>query len=258
MAQEPDNRPLFGSLVISDPAKPHRSRAMPYSLVAHAVAVALVILVPILWPSDPPEQSNPIHALLYDPPPPPPAPLPKGSSLVKKSETVKPTTPERKPDPEKFTAPDEHPRETELKPEDKAPEHEQAGSETGSDIGTPDGMEGGTEGGQVGGVPGGVLGGVVGGTGDVVGDYDQQPRLISQAKPVYPHDAFTKKLEGTVEVGFIIDVDGRVRRAWIVKSIPALDSAAIQAVRQWVFAPALKGGRPVATQHVAPVKFRIY
>ena len=38
----------------------------------------------------------------------------------------------------------------------------------------------------------------------------------------------------------------------------ALDAAAIQTVRQWVFSPAIKGGRPVATIAQAPVSFRIY
>ena len=42
------------------------------------------------------------------------------------------------------------------------------------------------------------------------------------------------------------------------RSIPQLDAAAIQTVRQWIFSPAIKGGRPVATIAQAPVSFRIY
>jgi outer membrane biosynthesis protein TonB len=37
-----------------------------------------------------------------------------------------------------------------------------------------------------------------------------------------------------------------------------LDEAAVDAVRQWVFAPAEKGGRPVAVIVMAPVNFRIF
>jgi outer membrane biosynthesis protein TonB len=39
--------------------------------------------------------------------------------------------------------------------------------------------------------------------------------------------------------------------------VPLLDAAAVAAVRQWVFAPALRKGRPVATLAIAPVAFRI-
>lgn len=46
--------------------------------------------------------------------------------------------------------------------------------------------------------------------------------------------------------------------AAVVHSIPPLDAAALVAVRQWVFAPARKGGRPVESYASAPVKFSIY
>lgn len=243
---------------MSDPPRRQKLRAAHLSFAIHALLIAAFVLVPVLWPSPLPEHPDAIRALLYDPPPPPPPPLPKGSALAKKLESARPVTPEAKPDPEKLITPDERPKEEELKPEAKVPEAEQAGVESGSELGTPEGMEGGIEGGQVGGVPGGVLGGVIGGTGDVVADYDEVPKIIHKTTPVYPADAFIKKIEGVVRVAFIIDVDGRVRRAWVAKSVPALDAAAVQTIRQWVFTPALKGGRPVATQHVAPVAFRIY
>jgi protein TonB len=135
------------------------------------------------------------------------------------------------------------------------------GDPAGSDAGVPEGMEGGVEGGMVGGVPGGVIGGVIGGTGDIpapVMDYDQPPRVIRQVKPVYPQDAFVKKIEGTVLVEILIGADGRIARARVVRSVPQLDAAALAAVRQWVFAPGLKNGRPVATLAQAPITFRIY
>jgi protein TonB len=122
-------------------------------------------------------------------------------------------------------------------------------------------MEEGVEGGVVGGVPGGVIGGVIGGTGTgpvPVYNVDRPPRLLRQVKPTYPPDAFTKKIEGTVVVEILIDDTGRVARARVLQSIPLLDAAALEAVRQWVFAPAIKGGRPVATIALAPVSFRIY
>lgn len=257
MALEQDDRPLFGKFV-SDPPIRKKLRVIHASIAVHVIAAVAVFLVPVFLPGELPETRDAIRALLYDPPPPPPPPLPTGSPLVKQAQEVKPTTPEQKPDPEKLTAPDETPKEAEIKPEAKVPEDQQAGVADGSDLGTLDGMEGGEDGGEVGGIPGGVLGGILGGTGDVVADYDQPPRPITMGRPVYPHDAFIKKVEGTVHVEYVIDVDGRVRRARVVKSVPVLDAAALAAARQWVFHPALKHGKPVATKHVSPISFRIF
>ena len=65
-------------------------------------------------------------------------------------------------------------------------------------------------------------------------------------------------MEGTVLVEFVIDAGGRVVTARIVQSIPLLDAAALEAVREWIFAPAFRHGEPVATVAQAPVAFRIY
>jgi periplasmic protein TonB len=250
---------LFTGLVASNPRKPPRSLIMPASLVGHAIAIAVLILFPVLWPSALPEERDRIIGLIYNPPPPPPPPLPKGAALLEKQQPSKPVTPETKPEKPEFTAKIDVPKETPLKPEARDPDTEQAGSATGSDLGVPEGMEEGVEGGVVGGTPGGVLGGVIGGTGDgPVLDYDQPPRVLKQTKPVYPQEAFVKKIEGVVELEVIIDSTGRVRVQRIVHSVPALDEAAMQTVRQWVFSPAVKQGRPVSTLARIPVTFRIY
>lgn len=215
------------------------------------------MLVPILWPAELPERHDYVRALLYDPPPPPPPPLPRGSGLSPRPVTRAVTA--RQP---ASTAPVESPmRVPPLEPETQLPEAEQSGSADGSDLGIPEGMEGGVEGGVVGGVPGGVLGGVLGGTGDVlapVKDYDKPPRLIRQVKPTYPREAFAKKIEGVVIVELLIDANGRIAGARVTQSVPLLDEAALVSVRQWLFEPAVKQGRPVATLAYAPISFRIY
>jgi protein TonB len=254
-----DDEPIFTSLIASAPSPSRVWRGgARYSLPVHLVALALIILVPLFWPEAMPEQPDYIRALIYNPPPPPPPPLPKGSALVQKQERAQPTTPDPTPH-DKFTAPQEKPTEDPIKPENKIAENLQVGSETGSETGVPEGMEGGVEGGVVGGVPGGVLGGVIGGTGDgPVMDWDQPPRAIKQVKPIYPQDAFIKKIEGTVIVEVLIDSTGRVARTRVIQSVPALDAAALQTVNQWVFAPAVKRGRPVPTIVHVPVTFRIF
>jgi protein TonB len=230
------------------------------SLAAHAIALAAIILVPIFMPEELPEQGE-RRVVFFDPPPPPPPPMQKGSSL--RPEPVKPEPPQKvveKPKPD-FVAPIEtpQPQEKPLEPEKGVKPDEQFGSETGSDTGDALGMEGGVEGGVVGGVPGGVLGGVLGGTGTgPVMDYDSPPRPIKSPRPQYPQEAFIKKVEGTVLVEILIDSEGRVARARVVQSVPLLDAAALQTVYQWVFMPAMKHGRPVATLAHIPVAFRIY
>jgi protein TonB len=249
---------LFKELVVSDPGRVRKTGVSWYaSVIGHTVGILLIVLIPILWPTASPTHPDYIRALIYNPPPPPPPPLPKGSAMLEKQEPAKPVTPDPEPETPKFTA--EIPREEELRHEARDKETEQAGSPNGSDIGVPEGMDIGVEGGVVGGVPGGVLGGVIGGTGDgVVMDYDQGPRPIKITQPKYPPEAFVKKIEGTVEVEILIDFTGRVSKARIVRSIPALDQAALDTVKQWVFMPAVKHGRPVATVASAPVTFRIF
>ena len=240
------------------------SRRRPFgavtSLAVHVVFILALILVPIFWPEAPPDQADLIRLLIYNPPPPPPPPLPKGTSLVRKAEPAKPVTEETPKKEPKFTANIEVPKqEEEIHPEDKAKANEQFGSEHGSDLGVAEGMDEGVEGGVVGGVPGGVLGGCVGCTGDgPVTDYDQAPRPIKITRPQYPQDAFIKKIEGKVVLEILIDSTGHVVKARVVQSVPMLDQAAVQTVYQWVFSPAMKKGRPVATIALAPVDFRIF
>jgi periplasmic protein TonB len=256
-----DDDEIFKSLVVTNP--PPRSRrariTMRASAIVHVILVAVLVLVPLLLPAPPPPRPDYIRALIYDPPPPPPPPLPKGSALVQKQEPARPTTPDPNAEKPKFVTPETPTHVPDLKPEARVKESEQAGSPTGSDFGVPEGMEGGVEGGVVGGTLGGVLGGVLGGTGtSPVMDYDQPPRPIKMVKPQYPQDAFVKKIEGVVEVEILIDSTGRVIQARVVRSIAQLDAAALQTVYQWIFSPAVKHGRPVATVARAPVTFRIF
>ncbi len=253
------DEPIFKSLVVTNPKKVKGWWGMG-SFAFHTIVITAMILVPLYWGDDAPDRTNLINVLIYNPPPPPPPPLLKGSESAKPTKTPpQPVTPDPHPVKPEFTAPVEVPKETPLKPEAKLPESEQAGSATGSDFGDANGMEEGVEGGVVGGVPGGVLGGCLGCTGDgPVQDYDQPPKPIKITRPQYPQEAFVKKIEGTVVVEILIDANGRVYPRRILTSIPALDAAAVETVKQWVFSPAIKKGRPVATVAHAPVGFRIF
>jgi len=251
---------IFQSLVASSPARSPYSRVLHVSVLVHVLIGAALVLVPVFWPEAMPDVDY-VRILVYNPPPPPPPPLPKGNPMRQETEKrPEPASETPRPKPDDFVAPVEIPRDrlTQVA-QNTIPAENQFGSEAGDETGVPEGMEGGVVGGTVGGTVGGVIGGVLGGTGDIpVTNVDQQPRLLRQVKPVYPQDAFIKKVEGTVVLEIYIDSTGRVVRARILQSIPSLDQAAIACVMQWVFAPAIKGGRPVLTLAQAPVTFRIY
>jgi TonB family protein len=76
--------------------------------------------------------------------------------------------------------------------------------------------------------------------------------------PEYPGVARDAKVEGTVMVSALVGADGTVKDAKVQTSIPMLDSAALDAVRQWTFMPATDAaGTPVEARVVVPVKFKL-
>jgi TonB family protein len=84
---------------------------------------------------------------------------------------------------------------------------------------------------------------------------EELPVAINRASPRLPEEARRQGVEGTVMVEAHILRDGSVGDVRVVKSVPLLDEAAIDCVRQWEFKPALNGGKPVATWVSVPVRF---
>lgn len=78
-------------------------------------------------------------------------------------------------------------------------------------------------------------------------------------KVSYPESAKADGVEGKVFVEFTISEDGSVTNARVKESLhPALDSAAVAAAMSMpAWAPATKGGTPVATTITLPVMFRL-
>ena len=65
-------------------------------------------------------------------------------------------------------------------------------------------------------------------------------------------------VRGEVPVGaVIIGPDGAVRDAKVLRSIPLLDQAALDAVKQWVFTPTLLNGVPVPVIMTVTVQFTL-
>jgi TonB family protein len=85
----------------------------------------------------------------------------------------------------------------------------------------------------------------------------EPPQVIKRVDPVYPEDARKAGIEGSVILYVTTDEEGRVVNVKVLKSIPALDKAAIDAVRQWVYEPYLSDGIPKPISFSITVQFRL-
>ena len=91
-----------------------------------------------------------------------------------------------------------------------------------------------------------------------IGEYvyiDELPEATVRVPPTYPDIAREANVTGVVMLQALVGRDGRVKDTKIVKSIPMLDAAAVDAARQWIFNPAKAAGKPVAVWVAVPVKF---
>ena len=76
--------------------------------------------------------------------------------------------------------------------------------------------------------------------------YDEPPKLLSSPDPEYTEDARRHHIAGSVQVKVHITTDGKVNEAVLLHGVGyGLDEAAIKAVKQYIFRPALKNGKPV-------------
>ena len=88
-----------------------------------------------------------------------------------------------------------------------------------------------------------------------VGGKIQPPTKIKDVKPVYPAIAQSARISGVVTVEATIGPDGKVIAAKVVRSVPMLDQAALDAVQQWEYTPALLNGQPVPVVVTATINF---
>lgn len=87
--------------------------------------------------------------------------------------------------------------------------------------------------------------------------FDVPPVVVTQIRPVYPEIARQSELEGTVFVEIGVDEFGSVAWAEIVRGVPGLNEAALEAVRAWKFEPARQGDLPVRVRIVVPIRFTL-
>jgi protein TonB len=90
-----------------------------------------------------------------------------------------------------------------------------------------------------------------------VADLPVAPRKTADARPIYPDVARMARIEGTVVMEAVLDPSGRVTQLHVIKSVPMLDQAALDAVRQWRYTPSVYGGRPVSVLMTITVRFTL-
>jgi len=83
------------------------------------------------------------------------------------------------------------------------------------------------------------------------------PRRTVFVAPVYPPAARAARVEGTVVIDAVIDVNGLVRDVTVLTSIPLLDRAALEAVQQWRYTPTRLNGEAIAVRMTVSVRFSL-
>lgn len=120
-----------------------------------------------------------------------------------------------------------------------------SGSGTGSGEGQGAGIGPGT-GGGTGGGPYGPGAGI------------EPPRVLTEVRPTYTDEARRRAVQGAVSLEVVVTSSGRVGNVRVLRGLGAgLDQKAIDAVRQWRFAPAKRQGVPVDVVVQVSVEFSL-
>lgn len=96
-----------------------------------------------------------------------------------------------------------------------------------------------------------------------MGDFiavEKNPVPIKKVDPVYPAMALSTGLSGTVVLRILVYKDGSVKDVQVVKSSGSsvgFEEAAVKAVSQWVFKPAIQNQKPISVWMNWPVVFDI-
>ncbi len=81
------------------------------------------------------------------------------------------------------------------------------------------------------------------------------PKCIHEPAPEYPDKARRKRVQGTVVLEGTVDAEGKVKGIEVVRSVPELDQAAIDAVQTWKYEPATVDGVPTPMVTTITVNF---
>jgi periplasmic protein TonB len=80
-------------------------------------------------------------------------------------------------------------------------------------------------------------------------------RMVKAARPVYPPDAMRRFITGDVRINAEVEASGQVGKVTVISGPAALRDAAVEAMKQYEYEPATRGGKAVASQVTVTIKF---
>ena len=89
-----------------------------------------------------------------------------------------------------------------------------------------------------------------------VGGAAQRAELIRSLAPPYPEAAMLHQISGDVVIDATIDTKGNVRDARVISGPMLLRTAALRAVAQWKYKPAILNGKPTEAHESITIRFR--
>jgi len=230
--------------------------SLPLAVALHLVVLSSFVFAQY-WSVDSVPEPQVIEAFQVALPPPPPPAGPRGTTAPQPVHHSTPTAiPDRPARPTQPTVESDRPAPPPAPADDRT-----AGYPDGVPNVDPNGVPGGDPNGVPGGVPGSVAPLVPPPPADEAIPYRPEmarPRIVTRVEPHYTEMARKARLQGTVIVSAVIDVDGRVRDVQILKRLGmGLDAEAADAVAQWRFTPATLNGRPVKVLYTLTVNFAV-
>jgi len=87
--------------------------------------------------------------------------------------------------------------------------------------------------------------------------YEDEPVPVTAPTPAYPEFARDAGITGKVTLHVLVGKDGRVKNVKVIKGVTGLNEAAIEAMKKWVFKPALSNNKPVAVWVEVPMDFKL-
>ncbi len=89
-------------------------------------------------------------------------------------------------------------------------------------------------------------------------DPQEKPELLKRVNPEYPKVLLLAGVEGEVYVRATINEQGKVENAVVTRATDnRFNDAALDALRQWMFKPAMLDGKPIKTEVTIPFKFAL-
>ena len=221
-----------------------RGYTVPCTIAIHTLAVVAALVFPLVvtngdrWPTPPS-----LLAFVGAPPPPPPAPAPPRAPSEQRGPAANPDA-----------APTEAPRDITVETPNQAHRSSLRGIEG---TGTAEILDGVGEPSTPAPPPPPPAPPITPRVPVRVGGEIRPPAKTRDVSPVYPSIAQTARVQGVVIIEAVISPAGKVLDARILRSIPMLDAAALDAVRQWEYTPTLLNGVPVPVVMTVTINFQL-